>query len=362
MLQRLRLCDFRAFSVLDLEPDPSTTFIVGANAQGKTSILEAVCVLLRLQSPRTASPSECTRFGCNAFSVDGQLDGAHLRVKFHGRLKHFTINDKAPGSAAEYLAVGKVAWISNSDREIVGGTGSVRRKFLDFLGVQSLPGYLGHLRAYERALRSRNALLRDGRPRREISAFDGPLCTAGDYLLAARSELLAGLAPLAAAAYHGISGGDGAVMLAYLPGAEGSMEDALAAGRATEERLRSTQAGPHRDEISIHLDGRPAASFCSEGQQRSLALALKLAQARSLESATGRPPVYLIDDIFGELDTARRNNLLTELPADAQKLITTTSLAWWIERGIGGRVFEVASGRVVPAYRESPGEPERNQS
>ncbi|GAB4173022.1 MAG: DNA replication/repair protein RecF [Terrimicrobiaceae bacterium] len=346
MLHRLRLCDFRLFADLDLRPDPSVTFIVGGNAQGKTSILEAVCVLLRLQSPRTASPAECTRFGCEAFSVDGQINDNHLQVKFHGRLKHFFINGKPPQSVGEYLGFGKVAWISNADRELISGSASARRKFLDFLGVQSLPGYLGNLRTYERALRSRNALLRDGRPRSEISAFDGPLCAAGDFLLQARRDLVAVLSPLASAAYQGISGGEGLVRLAYQPGVAGRMQQALAAGRAAEERLRSTQTGPHRDELSIDLDSRPSAAFCSEGQQRSLALALKLAQARALESATGHPPVYLIDDVFGELDPARRNNLLTELPTSAQKLITTTSLEWWVQRGIGGRVFEVAGGKA----------------
>ena len=347
MLTDLRLHDFRPFPGLEFRPVQGANFLVGPNAQGKTSILEAACLLLRLQSPRTNSLGECVRFGNPGFSIDGHWEDRHLHVKYVGKLRHFALDSKPQSLASDYLAVAKVVWISNGDLDLVRGGGAFRRRFLDFLGVQLVPGYLHQLRTYERALRSRNALLREGRPRREVSAFDPPLCGAGDFLLKERARLVAGLAQTALLAYRSISGTGETLGVAYKPGSAVPMADELAAAAANEERLRMTTVGPHRDEMVLVLDEKPAASFASEGQQRSIALALKLAQAREITSGTGQDPLYLIDDVFGELDPARRNNLLTALPAAAQKLVTTTTLAWLEEAPWTAKVFSLRDGMLT---------------
>lgn len=344
MLTDLRFHDFRPFPKLEFHPVPGANFLVGPNAQGKTSILEAACLLLRLQSPRTNTLGECVRFGHPGFSIDGHWADRHLHVKYVGKLRHYALDSKPQSLAADYLAVAKVVWIANGDLELVRGGGAFRRRFLDFLGVQLVPGYLHQLRTYERALRSRNALLREGRPRREVAAFNSPLCAAGDFLLDARSGLVAGLAPTAREAYRSISGTGELLGVAYKAGSGVPMIEDLAASAANEERLRTTTVGPHRDDVPLLLDGKPAASFASEGQQRSIALALKLAQAREIASGTGREPLYLIDDVFGELDPARRNNLLTALPEAAQKLVTTTTLTWLEEAPWSATVFQLRDG------------------
>lgn len=348
MLQELRLCDFRPFPRLVFHPGPGANFLIGANAQGKTSVLEAACLLLRLQSPRTTSPAECVRFGNKAFSIDGRWAGRHLHLKYEGRLKHFALDSKVQSTAADYLSVGKVVWISNADLELVRGTGSSRRRFLDFLGVQLIPGYLGQLRSYERSLRSRNNLLREARPRREIAAFDVPLISSGDFLLQARGELCAILGPLVGDFHRQISGAGESPGMVYRPGAREAMAVALEASLPQEERLRTTTVGPHRDDVELLLDERPAEAFGSEGQQRSLALALKLAQARAIREGTGISPLYLIDDVFGELDTSRRNNLLGVLPVEAQKLFTTTTLSWLRESPTDALVFQLEAGVIKP--------------
>jgi DNA replication and repair protein RecF len=199
---------------------------------------------------------------------------------------------------------------------------------LDFLGAQVVPDYLRKLRAYERALRSRNALLKNNRPRREIAAFDGPLIESGLTLLASRADLCETLRPLVTAACRQISGRNETLEITYRRGSGPDFAAALEETRDEEIRLRTTVAGPHRDDLEITLEARKAATFASEGQQRTIALALKLGQARALENEAGRPPLYLIDDVFGELDSLRRNNLLAALPADGQKLITTTTIDW----------------------------------
>lgn len=328
MLRDLWLRDFRCFDQMEFHPSPGLNFIIGPNARGKTSLLEAACILLRLQSPRTTTLSDAVRFDHPGFGLDGHWNERHMHVKFAGALKAFALDSKPQSRSSDYLAVARVAWISNDDLQLVRGSGTQRRRYLDFLGAQIVVDYLRKLRAYERALRSRNALLKDNRPRREIAAFDPPLLDAGTVLLDARAELCEALRPAVTTACRQISGGHETLEITYRPGSGPDFAAALAASRDEETRLRATVVGPHRDDVEITLEGRKAATFASEGQQRSVALALKLAQARALETAASRPPLYLIDDVFGELDPLRRNNLLAALPPDAQKLITTTSLDW----------------------------------
>jgi len=212
---------------------------------------------------------------------------------------------------------------------LVRGTSSKRRRFLDFLGCQCDAGYLANLRAYERALRSRNFLLKDGPHRgRELSAYDGPLIAAGEYLARARAQLCDELAPAAAKHVGAISTRGERTTLRYERSGGDDLATALAASTVEERRLRLTVVGPHRDDIALELDGVAAASFASEGQQRTLSLALRLAQADLIRARRGAPPVYLLDDVFGELDPDRRCRLLSALPDDAQRILTTTTWQW----------------------------------
>ena len=348
MLTELRLRDFRCFDALDFSPGEGRTFVVGANAQGKTSILEAVCVLLRLQSPRAAAATDAIRVGRDRFSLDGRCAGSHLVCSYSADGRTIALDSKPQSRTDDYLDVARVAWFANSDLELVRGSGGVRRRYMDFIGSQCVPGYRKALRAYERALRSRNALLKDGRPRREVEAFDPPLVEAGEFLVGSRAALIFALAPLASEACAEISARGDALGIGYRPGAPLPLADALAATRSEESRLRVTVAGPHRDDIEIRLNGTPAVGFASEGQQRGIALALKLAQARHLEAVQRRAPILLLDDIFGELDPSRRNRLLGALPAGSQTLVTTTFLDW-AEILPQDRVFHLASGTLNPA-------------
>ncbi|MFM8364793.1 MAG: DNA replication/repair protein RecF [Verrucomicrobiota bacterium] len=328
MITEIRLRRFRCFDALDFLPGPARTCILGQNAQGKTSILEAVCVLLRLQSPRTSSPSDLVKSGHTDCSLDGRVHDTHLQYRLADGTREILLDSKPQTKSDDYLSVARICWFANSDLDLVKGGGSSRRRFLDFLGTQSVPGYRKSLRDYERALRSRNALLKEGRPRREIAAFDAPLIESGEFLLAARRTLVETLAPLATAACAEISASADSLSLAYNPGATAPFAETLAASRPEEDRLRQTVRGPHRDDLEISLNSLKASAFASEGQQRGIALALKIAQARHLAALHPIPPILLLDDIFGELDPARRNRLLAALPSNAQTLITTTFLDW----------------------------------
>ncbi len=345
MLTELRLADFRCFERLRFSPSPGTNFLIGANAQGKTSILEAVCVVTRLQSPRTSSLSEVVRHGQPGTAVDAHVAGAHLHFRYEPQrggssARSLTLDSVPQSGSADYLRVARIAWFSNDDMEIIRGAASKRRRSIDFLCAQLDPGYSRHLRAYERALRSRNALLKDVRPRREIEAFDPVLAGHGDALVAIRKEAADALAPLLTQAVRDIGGGAESATSRYEQAFAGALLEALAATRGEESRLRQTIAGPHRDDLVLELNGMDAAKFASEGQQRTLAVALKLAQTRLIIARTGRTPILLIDDVFGELDPVRRQNLLAHLPPDAQRLITTTHLDW-LDPTLRGDVFRL---------------------
>lgn len=327
---------------------PGRTFIMGANAQGKTSILEAVCLLLRLQSPRTSTTADAIRFERARFSLDAHFSGTHLLLHYSHEGRELLLDSKPQTRTDDYLDVARVAWFANTDLDLVRGSGSGRRRYLDFLGMQCVPGYRKSLRAWERALRSRNALLKDNRPRREIEAFDPPLVEAGEFLMEARRQLCGALAPIAREACMEISGGSDTVETYYRPGADLPLAAALAGSRQEEMRLRQTIVGPHRDDLGIKINNLDAAGFASEGQQRGIALALKLAQARHIETVQNRAPILLLDDIFGELDPARRNRLLASLPPQSQTIITTTFLDW-ADRQPADAVFRLADGRLEPA-------------
>ncbi|HEY2138753.1 MAG TPA: DNA replication and repair protein RecF, partial [Chthoniobacterales bacterium] len=303
MLAELQLRNFRCFEALAVEIESGFNFFLGRNGQGKTSILEAACVLLRLQSQRSSTLAPAVRFGEKAFGVAGRLQNHRLDFRYSTLRRKVSIDGVEQRTLSEYLRLGRVVSFSNTDIELVRGASDSRRRYLDFLGTQVDPLYHPSLRAYERALRSRNALLKSVQPRpREIAAYDLPLIEHGTKLGMMRTRLVARLAPLAAQAHSEISGTGEILQLQFAPGNRGDFEQDLANSRAEEARLRQTVVGPHRDDIELMVQGKKAQQYASEGQQRTVALALKMAQARLFAMEEETSPLLLIDDIFGELD------------------------------------------------------------
>ncbi len=346
MLTQLQVRQFRCFESLRVDFAPGFNFFIGRNGQGKTSILEAACVLLRLQSQRSSTLAPLICVGEKSFGLAGQYGEHRLEFRYSTLRRKIAFDDVEQRSPAEYLRIGRVVSLANTDIELVRGGSDARRRFLDFLGVQIEPAYRATLRAYERALRSRNALLKSPQPRpREIAAYDPPLVEHGEKLGRLRARLVERLTPFALQAHVEIGGNNEALQLHFAPGNSPDFAAQLAQSHAQEVRLRQTVVGPHRDDITQLIDGMAAAQYASEGQQRTIALALKIAQARVFAAEAGAPPLLLIDDIFGELDPSRRNRLLIALPVDAQKLVTATSMTWR-EDPIEGPVSELVSGAI----------------
>lgn len=347
MLAELQLRNFRCFETLRVECGPGFNFIVGRNGQGKTSILEAACVLLRLQSQRSSSLAPAVRLGENAFSLEGRIENHTLQFRYSPLRRKVCLDDVEQRPLGEYLRLGRVVSLANADIELVRGGSDGRRRYLDFLGSQIDPLYRPTLRAYERAVRSRNLLLKSVHPRtREIAAYDPPLLEHGAKLGAMRARLIERLGPFATEAHAQISGVEESLRLEFAPGNKPDFARDLAESHDREMRTRQTVVGPHRDDIELLVHGRPAAQFASEGQQRTAALALKIAQARMFSQEEGALPLLLIDDIFGELDPGRRNALLQHLPSHAQKLVTATTMQWR-ESEAPGPVFELKGRQLV---------------
>ncbi|MGI8603916.1 MAG: DNA replication/repair protein RecF [Verrucomicrobiales bacterium] len=348
-LAALRVRDFRCFDQFSCELSPGCTVFVGDNAQGKTSLLEAVCVLLRLQSPRATSFEDLVRFGQTGFGVSGDIGSHRLQFTYRGGKRELARDGASIPKAADYLAgSGLLVWMGNDDLQLVRGSGDARRRYLDFLGTQAHADYRPALLNYEKALRSRNRLLKaDPADRRQIEAYTSLLVEHGEVLTLLRGDLVRAISPWAAEAHRQVSERDETLTFCFEPGSGADFTASLAAAREEERRRRVTVVGPHRDDIAILLDGSAASRFASEGQQRTIALALKLAQARLLENLRSTPPLLLIDDIFGELDPTRRNALLRVLPSGTQQLITATHLDW-LDRGfIPQRIYAVRDGALV---------------
>ena len=329
---------------------------IGENAQGKTSILEAVCVLLRLQSPRTSRAVEMVKFGNLEFGIAGTFQGgeaagpAELKHTLTNGIRELFLDGVATAKTAHYLqASGLVVWMGNGDLELITGSGEPRRRYLDFLGVQLFPEYREALSRYDKALRTRNFLLkRDASPNwQQIDAYTSILIANGEVLTALRARLIDELQPHAATAHHAISGRSEQLVISYQNASGSDFRQSLQQRREQEAARRMTLVGPHRDDLLLAVDELPAGQYASEGQQRTIALALKLAQATLLKARRETAPILLLDDIFGELDPQRRNALLQALPSDSQRLITTTHLNWMQDSFVPEMTYEVRQGAVV---------------
>lgn len=347
MIESLRLADFRCIAGLSLQIPEEGLVFVGKNAQGKTSLLEAICVLVRLHSPRTRRPNQMVRFEAPRFGVAGQVWGRERRVDYCKGTYTLKVDGDERGSQGEYLADGGlVVWMGNEDRELITGPSEGRRRYLDFLASQIVPGYRRALSRYRKALQERNALLRDGRGSgREMESFTKLLVEHGREVTAGRAAMIVSLEKPVTWAQGAVGGLEEAVGLTYKAASGDDFEASLAMVREKEQRQGMTLVGPHRDDVKLTLGGLKASDFGSEGQQRTLALALKLGQGELLRVQGGKTPVYLLDDIFGELDKGRRERFLASLPTGAQVIVTTTN-ANWLGEGMNLEVREVSRGCI----------------
>ncbi len=337
-VRHLELADFRIFRAvqLDLEAE-GTTVITGPNGTGKTSVLEALAYLGTRRSFRGAPPEAMVRTGAESAIVRAELEGedsptlVEAQIVAAGRSRT-QVNRKSVSGRRELGAAAPCTIFSPEDLGIVSGGPKGRREVLDdALAILDAEGARAADET-ERILRQRAALLRQsgGRAGEEIMAtldvWDQRLADAGKVLAAARERLVADLDPLVASAYSHLAGvGDEILTVQrYVRSWDGDLLDALAASRRDDLRRGVNTVGPHRDDLLLEIDGREARTHASQGEQRCLALALRLGVHRLIRDRTALVPTLLLDDVFSELDPARSRALVAELPT-GQSILTTAA-------------------------------------
>jgi DNA replication and repair protein RecF len=337
------LTSFRAWSSLELELPPGVCVLAGPNASGKTSVLEAIWYAAALRSHRTSTDEYLVRRGDEQAIVrasvvrDGSERAELVEIEIRGSGRARAKLGGAPVTKRrDVLGVVRAAMFAPERVDVVRGDPGDRRSFADELLVQLHPRYHAVARAYDRALRQRNALLRDVVAGRAgpagLEAWDEALAAPGGELCAGRASAIAALVPFAAKAYAAVGEGDDLV-IAYAPNVPEPLEASAPAwtaairerlnARRSDELVRGvTLAGPHRDDLEITIGGLPARTHASQGEAWMGAVAMVLGTHDAVGEAIGEPPVLLLDDAFSPLDPGRRERLVSALPPRTQTLVS----------------------------------------
>lgn len=384
-LKELHLSSFRNYSEQKIQFKAQKTILLGNNAQGKSNLLESVELLATLKSHRTSRDPDLILEGAIAAQIQAILERKYslnelaiiLRPKGRRTLK---FNQETLRRHHDFLGMLNAVQFSCLDLDLVRGSPESRRNWLDTLLIQLEPLYATLLSQYQHILRQRNALLKALRKRQEeressvdpeltsdlstdlstdqLALWDNQLAIAGTRLIRRRARGIDRLAPLAQDWHQKISNQTEKLEIQYLPNiAEPSTEPAevqqsflakIAQRRAAEYNLGTTVVGPQRDDIGFSINGTPAKSYGSQGQQRTLVLAIKLAELDLIEEIVGEPPLLLLDDVLAELDLKRQNQLLEVIQDRFQTLITTTHLnvfdAQWLR---SSQVLTVEAGKII---------------
>ena len=349
----LRLVDFRSYAEAEVAFSPELTAVVGANGEGKTNLLEAICFAAGLGSMRGAADSALVRRGCATGMIhcETRLENAReveVDAEIHSDRPNRLFVNRQRASRRDLLGVLMVTVFSPGDLDLVKGEPAGRRRWLDEAVTAVRPSCAALRSDLERVLRQRNALLRQAGGRltdavaTTLDVWDAKLAAAGDELRARRTALLDEMRAFLSADYGRVSGADEAVEAVYVSSWGATpLAEALVAARDEDLRRAVSTVGPHRDDLLLSLDGLPARSHASQGEQRSLALAMRLAADSAVRCHRGVEPVLLLDDVFSELDDHRAARLLEALPS-GQRILTT---AGGLPAGAGpDRVVQIASG------------------
>jgi DNA replication and repair protein RecF len=356
-LERVWLTDVRSYASAELALAPGLTVLLGDNGQGKTNVLEAIAWLATLQSFRGAPTEALIRQGAEraVIRAEGEREGRAILVEAElvasGR-NRVLVNRQPLKRAKELLGVLRVTVFAPDDLELVKGGPSERRRYLDDALVASHPRYDALRAEVDKVLKQRNALLKGAGGRLDESAafsldvWDAKLVESGGRLAEARQALLARIAPVLSQTYDAVANRPAEVTATYVAEwAPQGLEEALSASRKDDVRRGVSTVGPHRDDVDLRLAGLPSRTHASQGEQRSLALALRLAAHHVITEVTGSTPVLLLDDVFSELDPDRSDALLANLPRGQTLLTSASGLP---PKAKPDLILHIRDGRIAP--------------
>lgn len=371
-VRHLSLVDFRSWATAEWPLQPGANVVIGRNGAGKTNLVEALGYLATLSSHRVASDAPLIARGTERAIVRAAVvsEGRELLLELEitaGKANRARINRAPVTRARDILGVLRTVLFAPEDLALVRGDPAERRRFLDEVLIMRTPRLAGVKSDYDRVLKQRSALLKSAGPRRArtgadmstLDVWDEHLAAAGATLLLARLDLTEELRPHVAAAYADLAPASEAVDVVYrsslgdaLPGSR--TVDGLRSALLTEMiRLRPQEldrgvclVGPHRDDLELRLGAGPAKGYASHGESWSLALALRLG-AFSLLRSDGVDPVLVLDDVFAELDTSRRDRL-ADLVADADQVLITAAVPGDVPAALSGSRYLVMDGKLDP--------------
>jgi DNA replication and repair protein RecF len=355
---------FRSYDDLDWAPDPGVNLLLGANGAGKTNLLEAIAYLATLRSFRSVPDSGLIGDGADAAVIRAGVSSGErerlVEIELPRSGPRRTQLDKSRLQKTEdLLGVLRVIAFLPEDLDLVKRGPAYRRDLLDAVAVQLWAAAHHDQAELDRAIRQRNAFLKSGlRDDTTLSVWDARLAQSGGRVMSRRARVIETLSPALETAYRDISGEPEKAAIGYAASWSGQVtgeataaefttwiQEALERSRRADYERRLTTVGPHRDEPTLVLDRFDTRTHGSQGEQRTMALALKLAAHRAVADMTGEPPVLLLDDVFSELDAERSAALAKTLPTDTQTMITSARPE---DVPVDGRVWRVNHGRVRP--------------
>ena len=322
----VQLLDFRNYRTLSYRPSARLNLLTGRNAQGKTNALEAVGVLLTGRSFRTTRLGELPTWGSEIAVLTGELQRAEgIRTVRRTLQRRENGTWQVTGETCPWARVIAFGW---QDLAIVHGSPSARRAFIDGFAARLYPSHLPALLRYRRLLEQRNRMLQTRASAERLAPWDEQVAMVGMELIDRRRRAVGALQTELARVYVAVSGEAQKVQVAYRSAIGEATEPAalvaaLERARPVELRRGQTLVGPHRDDLTIELDGVDARAFGSRGQQRLLVLALRLAEVLPVTEAAGTTPVLLLDDALSELDPGVRDNVLREIQSAEQVFLTS---------------------------------------
>ena len=386
-ITELSLHNFRCYEHIALELPSGLNVLVGSNASGKTSLLEAVLLLTTTSSPRTNHDYELVRWDCawgraSGQFVSSQQQALSVAITLRGQgkaganeaalpaqlseAKHIEVGGRRCNSAVEVVGQAPTVFFSPDDLQVIKGSPGVRRRLLNMAIAQITPRYLDDLRRYRRALAQRNELLKQVTRRETDGAAVAPwtsqLIDSGVRISADRERFLEQLGRAAAEVHKALTGGAEQLETRYrsvLAGAGDDQEREAVFRQQLEKQwprelqLGATQVGPHRDEVTVTVNGRVLRQFGSQGQQRTAALAVKLAEAQVIAQRRDELPILLLDDCLSELDP-RRAGWLLETGAGFDQVLVTSAAASDVLRASNWAAWhELSEGTIKQAQRET---------
>lgn len=320
-INSLKISNFRNIEEIEIFPSEEMNVIFGENAQGKTNLIEAIWMLTGAKSFRGVKDEELKKFGCEKASVFSvfQSEGVEKSAEIViDTKKRAFLNEKELKSASSLAGNLNAIVFSPSDLKLLSDGPKVRRKILDTAICQLYPSFIEILRDYTRAVSQRNKLMKDLKICPDIydmlDAFEEEIASKGEKIIKYRKRYIEILKEFIPEIYSGISSGKEILEIKYISTAEESdLKNQLKLRRKEDMFTAKTSVGPHRDDLEFKINGIDAKSFGSQGQKRSVALTLKLAEAEVIKKNTGEMPICLLDDIMSELDPERQNFILNHI-------------------------------------------------